>query len=90
MASASQPHVCKMKTALLPIPISDNVNVPHSMPKEVDLTSIITEDKILIQTLYFFNNSSFSSCTFHFIEVTTWSTGTGSLPYSDYAYAVYN
>lgn len=40
LESASRPHMCRIKTKdLLPISVPDNVTAPHSMTREVDLTS---------------------------------------------------
>lgn len=67
MASASRPDENK---ALMPILGSSNVETPCQVPREVDLTSnvvnIANQTQKISPNTGFFNNSSFSNCTFNF------------------------
>ena len=78
MASASRsptPRVQNENTALLPIPVLANVNMPPPIPQNVELTFNVVNTQEINPNAGFFNNSSFSNCTFNF-TVTIWSTGT--------------
>ena len=71
MASASRsptPDVQNENNALLPIPVSANVNMPLLIPQNVELTSNVVNTQEINPNAGFFNSSSFSNCTFNFTK----------------------
>ena len=71
MASASRsptPRVQNENTALLPIPVLANVNMPPPIPQNVELTFNVVNTQEINPNAGFFNNSSFSNCTFNFTK----------------------
>nr|XP_022306586.1 uncharacterized protein LOC111112973 [Crassostrea virginica] len=71
MASASRsptPRVQNENTALLPIPVLANVNMPPPIPQNIELTSNVVNTQEINPNAGFFNNSSFSNCTFNFTK----------------------
>ena len=71
MASASRsstPRVQNENTALLPIPVSANVSMPPPIPQNVEHTSNVVNTQEINPNAGFFNNFSFSNCTFNFTK----------------------
>ena len=73
------PRVQNENTALLPIPVSANVNMPLPIPQNVELTSNVVNTQEINPNAGFLKTILPSVMHFQFYKVTIWPTGTSLL-----------